>query len=119
VAAAAFSISIFGFLTAADAQTDGQFRGQTATVYIAILSAAATILRSVAFASPRPSFVLRSYRGHFQHDGGQSITCVNFLYNVAPRGGTAIGILNQIITGSKSSPPKAHDLTQGNSEGSA
>lgn len=58
VAAAAFSISIFGFLTAADAQTDGQFRGQTATVYIAILSAAATILRLVAFASPRPSFVL-------------------------------------------------------------
>jgi tripartite-type tricarboxylate transporter receptor subunit TctC len=29
--------------------------------------------------------------------GGQSITCANFIYNVAPKDGTAIGILNQNI----------------------
>jgi tripartite-type tricarboxylate transporter receptor subunit TctC len=84
--------------TSGYAATDEPFKGKTVTVYIG---------NSVGGGYDIYGRLLARYLGrHLPGQptvvasnlvGGQSLTCANFIYNVAPKDGTAIGLLQQNI----------------------
>src|SRR5580704_7244070 len=84
--------------TPGHAQTGESFEGKTVTIYVGNPVGGGydiygrLLARHLGRHLPgHPSVIVSNLVG------GQSITCANFIYNVAPRDGTAIGILNQNI----------------------
>ncbi len=82
----------------AQSQSDEAFKGKTVTIYVGNPVGGGydfygrLLARHIGRHLPgNPNVVATNLVG------GQSITCANFLYSVAPRDGTAFGILNQNI----------------------
>jgi tripartite-type tricarboxylate transporter receptor subunit TctC len=95
---AAIIAATIGFSIPGHAQTGESFEGKTVTIYVGNPVGGGydiygrLLARHLGRHLPgHPSVIVSNLVG------GQSITCANFIYNVAPRDGTAIGILNQNI----------------------